>query len=536
MELVEPASRERGVPAWIEPTFRFTQGLDPIGLRALTAGRIVTPLVPGILALSDRARYLSLYAWLLRRYAEQHRSPTMGALSTYLLRREFEFGVAVRLCGRCDSRPVGMDRIGPAVARRPDAYERNESVKSSLGGYGLYYRTPMRVMDLVRLPGTTLGDAPIAVDVLNRGQPRAVELADAFDAAVRNTAYVRDGHIDADGPVPASVLAEFGAAACLCRLDEHPGERAVLRRVYLERTEGGANEDVRSRREALALVLDLLDRGFPVHLRDAELRWAVWAAFESGDPGGVVRHRALARWAALSALNFIQDGINLLWVDGGRTLVKADRGTGLAWPDVHEALMALADAGELDIGGRAVPCASPIPATELRAAVADATQGLTMREIDLWAVADGRAAAGLLLILAVIARLPDPDEAGPEWVRVGLVNGDWQPGLLTLARNVAEFVDGQPSAGQLMSWLFEHLVLRAHESNAYSKLPDFTFRWRWEAGRLRFYPHGIDWDVLADLRSASMASILLDLGLIAADGDMRVVTDDGRALVAEVFA
>jgi hypothetical protein len=209
------------MPEWIEPTFRFTPGLDPIGLRALTAGRIVAPLVPGILALSDRARYLSFYAWLLRRYADQRRSPTTAALSSFLLRREFEFGVAVRLCGRCDSRPVGMDRIGPAMNARPAAFELTESVKSPLGGYGLYYRTPMRVMDLVRLPGTTLGDEATTVDVLNRRAPRALALADAFDGAVGDTAYVREGHIDGDAPIPAEVLTEFGAAACLCRLDEH---------------------------------------------------------------------------------------------------------------------------------------------------------------------------------------------------------------------------------------------------------------------------------------------------------------------------
>ena len=117
-----------GTPEWIEPTFRFTPGLDPIGLRALTAGRIVAPLVPGILALSDRARYLSLFTWLLGRYADQRRPPTTASLSRYLLRREYEFGVAVRLCPRgCGASPVGMDRIGPAVNSRPTADERNES-------------------------------------------------------------------------------------------------------------------------------------------------------------------------------------------------------------------------------------------------------------------------------------------------------------------------------------------------------------------------------------------------------------------------
>lgn len=532
--LVEP--RPGGLPEWIEPTFRFTPGVDPIGLRALTAGRIIAPLVPGILALSDRARYLSLFAWLLRRYADQRRPPTMGALSTYLLRREYEFGVAVRLCPRgCGASPVGMDRVGPAVSRRPDAYERNESVKSPLGGYGLYYRTPMRVMDLVRLPGTALGDEATPIDVLNRAQPRAIAVADEFAAAVADTAYVRDGHIDSDAPIPAEVLAEYGAAACLCRLDEYHDERDLLRSVYLDPTDGQPPEDVRSRREALALFLDQVANGHPVQRSDGHLRWAVWEAFEEPDLGGPARRRAITRWAALSAVNFMQDGINLLWVDGGSRLRQADRGAGLAWPEVLDVLAGVADAGEVEILGRNVSCSPDTSAAAFRAAVVDATRNQTIRELNLWAVKDRRAIAGVVLILATLARTPDPDHADIDWLRVASIDGQWQPGLLAVSRRVASLIDDGATLADLVTWLFEHLVLRAHESNAYSKLPDFTFRWRWEAGRLRFYDHPIGWDVLADLRSASMASLLRDLGYCADVTGGLEVTPDGHALVAKVF-
>lgn len=233
-------------------------------------------------------------------------------------------------------------------------------MKSPLGGYGLYYRTPMRVMDLVRLPGTALGDEAIPIDVVNRTESRSLALADAFAAAVEDTAYVRDGHIDGDSPIPAEVLAEFGAVACLCRLDEHLDERALLRSVYLQATAGQVPEDVQSRREALALFLDLLARGEPVQRRDAELRWAVWAAFEEPDLGSSTRLRALTRWAALSAVNFIQRGINLLWVDGGSRLRQADRGMGVSWPEAVEVLTSLADVGHVDVLGHSVALA-PFP-------------------------------------------------------------------------------------------------------------------------------------------------------------------------------
>jgi hypothetical protein len=531
---VEP--RPAGGPEWIEATFRFTPGLDPIGIRALTAGRIVAPLVPGILALSDRARYLSLFTWLLWRYADQRRPAITSALSTYLLRREYEFGIAVRLCTRdCGSSPVGMDRIGPAISAQPAAYERNESVKSQLGGYGLYYRTPMRVMDLVRLPGTALGGEAIQIDVLNRTEPQALALAEAFNAAVADTAYVRDGYIDGDGPIPKEVLEEYGEAGCLCRLDEHPTERSILRAVYLDPTAGQAPEDVRNRREALGLFLDLLRQGQPVQRSDAHLRWAVWEAFEKSSHGGGTRNRVLTRWAALSAINFVQDGINLLWVDGGTHLRQADHGSGLAWPDISELVAGLVDVGNVEIRGFTVACTRDTSASSFHESIAQVTRSMTMQEIDLWAVEDRRAIAGVVLILAVLARTATPEEAGQDWLRIAAIDGQWQPGLLTVSRQIESLIADGATLGDLTLWLFEHLVLRAHERNAYSKIPDFTFRWRWEAGRLRFYNHPISWDVLADLRSASMGSLLRDLGYCEDVSDGLAVTSDGLALAAEVF-
>lgn len=530
LSIVEPPVR--GLPEWVEPTFRFTPGMDPLGLRALTAARIVAPLVPGILALSERARYLSVFAWLLHRYSEQRRPPTMAALSSYLLRREYEFALAVRLCPRhCGSSPVGTDRARPAVARHETPYQRNESVKSALGGYGLYYRSPMRVLELVRPPGTILGDEAIQIDVLNRGNPRALALVAAFDAAVRDTAYVRE-YIDSDDPIPEEVLVEYGARACLCRLDEFADERELLRAALLEPSEGQPADDVRGRREALALLLDLAD-GAPVR-SDAELRWAVWAAFEGAQGRTAAHRRALTRWAALSALNFVQDGINVLWIDAARRLREQARDGALAWPEVEAALRAAADVGSLEVLGSSVACRADLAASEFAGEVAAVARQHALREVDLWAVEKPQQAIrGLVLILATLARIPTDGDG--DWQRIAAVEGEWQPGLRRVAAEVKARIDEECSVGELLAWLTEHLVLRAHEANAYSKLPDFTFRWRSEAGRLRLYDHPADWDVLADLRTSAMSGLLADLGFGERTADGLRVTADGVALVAEVF-
>lgn len=525
----------RGLPEWIEPTFRFREGLDPIGLRALTAGRIVSRLTPAVLALSDRARYVSFYAWLLKRYAEQRRPLSMTALGNYILAREYEFGLAVRLCPNgCGSSPMGMRRIAPVVAQQPAEYARGESVESPQGGYGLYYRSPMLALELVRPPGTMLGEEAIKLDVLNRGFPTAVAIADAFEAAVADTDYVRL-YLDREGPIPAGALIEYAAHGCLCRLPDHPIERGLLRSAYLEQSAGQPGDDVARRREAFALFLDLVDRGAGPERGDDQFRWAIWTAFGNGPSGSEARDGALARWAALAAINFIQDGINRMWVDGGRALREADRGGGLDWTTLAGVASGLAAGEPLTMPGGPVETTPDRDMREFAAEVARSAAAAGLVEILAWSRTDRRAIAGAALILAVHTQLPDGDAVDPAWFDVATVNGDWQPGLLALSGRLRERLAKGGTLGELMVWLLDHLVVRPHENNAYSKLPDFTFRWRWEAGRLRFYDHPIAWDALGDLRSSAMTRLLTDLGFLVATADGAALADDGRNFAADVF-
>lgn len=525
----------RGLPEWIEPTFRFREGLDPIGLRALTAGRIVSRLTPGVLALSDRARYISFYAWLLKRYAEQHRPLSMTALGNYILAREYEYGLAVRLCPNgCGASPMGMRRIGPVVAQQPAEYARGESVESPQGGYGLYYRSPMLALELVRPPGTMLGDEAIQLDVLNRGFAPAVALAEAFEAAVADTAYVRL-HLDHDGPIPADALIEYAARGCLCRLPDHLVERDLLRSAYLEPSTGQSEADVARRQEAFALFLDLIDRGAGPERGDDEFRWAIWAAFVEGPSGSPARDGALARWTALAAINFIQEGINRLWVAGGGALRQADRGGGLDWASLVTVATDLAAGDPLEMPGGTVTPAPDRDMREFAEEIARSAAAAGVVDTLAWSRTDRRAIAGAALILAVHAQLPDGDSVDPAWFDVATVNGDWQPGLLALSGRLRERLETGGTVGELMVWLLDHLVVQPHENNAYSKLPDFTFRWRWEAGRLRFYDHPIAWDALGDLRSSAMTRLLSDLGFLVETADGAAVSGDGRSFMGEVF-
>jgi hypothetical protein len=261
----------------------------------------------------------------------------------------------------------------------------------------------------------------------------------------------------------------------------------------------------------------------------------VWDAFGGIDEGPGSRRRAVTHWAALSAISFAQDGINLMWVEGGRSLAKADRGEGLTRSEVRDVTDRLVATGILDVLDMEVPVTADVPAADLRAALLAATAGRTMEDIDLWAVTDGRAIAGMALILLTLARCPDPAEADRAWSEIVSVTGDWQPSLVAVGELVRDLIDAGATVGVLFGTLFERLVIRAHEDNAYSKLPDFTFRWRREAGRLRLYPHRTDWDLLADMRAGPISSLLVDLGLARTDATTITPTADGDGVIGEVF-
>src|SRR5438128_4175642 len=79
-------------------------------------------------------------------------------------------------------------------------------------------------------------------------------------------------------------------------------------------------------------------------------------------------------------------------------------------------------------------------------------------------------------------------------------------------------------------------VLAAHESIAYSKLPNYTFRFRWERGRLRFFDPGYSRIDVTDNRRDALSRLSQDIGLWQrANGEPAHLTSAGRALVKEMF-
>jgi hypothetical protein len=467
----------------------------------------------------------------LQRYADQRRAPNQAELSHYIKTREFEYALAVGLCPRCNSGPVGSSRSSPLVARKVDPIPRGESVESHLGGYGLYYRSPMRTLGLVATAGTpTMSGDPTPVDVLWPGSQRAQGLADLFAEAVQGTEYVRD-YIDGSDAVPRGVLAEYGSVACLCRLDEYPAEQAALRQAFFAPSEEQDAQDVASRRQGFALWLDLRSAD-PAVERDAGLRTAVWNEFEGSIGSTDSRARALARWAGLAAKDYVQEALVNVWVDAGAALTRADLGIGLTSEDVRAVADELAEAGLVLPGGQSLSTSGATLSTEFRAGIVSALKELTLPEAVAWARSQASAAAGVALILTVMDRLPASVAANEEWAETAGLSGERQPAPLAIAQYVAAHLAEQPTLGQTMLWVLQRFMLRPHETIAYSKLPEFTFRFRHEGARLRTYPLPYDRFGLNNIRAGTMASLTQDLGMRQADGSL---APPGEFLVREEF-
>ncbi len=252
-----PSNYIVGFPQWIEPRLNIKAGRDPLGLQTITIDRIMPQLLPGILSLSQRARYFSFYPFLLAEYQAHKFHPTNNALSTFIKAREYEYGLAVQLCPKgCGSRwsaVVGKERAEPAVNSGADPLPRGESIESFLGGYGLYYRRPLIDLQVVAPRGTQLADTPTPIDVLRQDE-WITALAGHFGSAIRNTAYYKQYFWGTD-PIPVAVLREYAEVACLCRLSEFPAEQEAIRNtLFLERAEWIKGE-VEQRRRSFALFL-----------------------------------------------------------------------------------------------------------------------------------------------------------------------------------------------------------------------------------------------------------------------------------------
>src|SRR6201989_426763 len=369
---------EEGQPAlaeWLQPSLLDTAGRDPLGLNTITLDRILPTLIPGILALSQRGRYFSIYPWMLRLYAERRRPTTSRELGDFIRRREYDLCLAMKLCRHCEAgAAIGGKRAAPAARSAQDPLERGYSVEAEKGGFGLNYRTPLRDLGAIALSGTLLGEeeAPIPIDVLLKTE-RAEALAHAFHEAIEGTEYFQHYERN-DRPIPRPVLEELAEQVCLCRLCHRPAERDAVRALLFEPADEAAAAG-RARRRAFALLLSLLDDNPLVGFEDGEFWRGTIDRFLSDPLADSAMGRTAATWAALAMKACTQDALCSIWTDFCRTGIDQQSLDGMTRDEVEAMSHSLAN-GKFDIGGRRSAIAADELAAEAQNKVVAAAAGI----------------------------------------------------------------------------------------------------------------------------------------------------------------
>lgn len=538
------------VPLWIGPQLSVQEGRDPLGLQTTTQDRIMPLLLPGVLELTQRARYLAFHAFLLAEYRRLRYPANLSSLSTFVKRREWDFGLAVLVCPRgCGSSPVGANRLRPVVHTNGQRLPRGESVKSPLGGYGLYYRSPLAELGIVARAGTMLGDTAISVDVLTES-PRAAALASTFGDTVRGTDYYRTW-MSRDEDVPIEVIRDLADVACLCQLSAHPEERDAVLAALFELDADSKQEpeqhlvdpadslDVAAinvaaraatqRRDSFALYLSLVDADPTVVTGESAYRESLWSPPVAASSG------TSERWAALIAKDVWQDALCSIWTEFCTVGLKVsrDKGRGLTWTET-ETLVRDMTAGPPQLAAGttleeltehltsgAVLLSSGINAGE------ESLEGLRA-----WTVRASTATSGLVVLLELARRAQERTDPG--WREVSALDSAWQPSLAAVLAALNAHMTTGGSVSDALWWIVERHVLRVHEHVAYSKLPEFTFRFRWESGLLQFYDNGVGRFPLASIRRQPFATLTRDLDLWEPDSNGQAhLTVLGRAFASD---
>jgi hypothetical protein len=540
-----PVAVERSEPLaeWLEPSLTDTAGRDPLGLNTITLDRILPDLIPGILQISERARYFSIYPWMLWQFAERRLAATEAELDQFIRRREFELCLAMKLCPHCEvTSAIGSRNAGPRVTAGEDPFARGGvSIQTSMGGFGLYYRSPLEALGAVAPAGTPLGPegTPTPIELLAQDE-LASELAETFHTSIESTEYYRSFERTAD-PIPRPVLEELAEQVCLCRLPYKVAEREAIRQLMFEPRSNETVDECDARRRAFALFLSLVDSDPRVAYEDGEFWRGLIARFGIQPNEDSVQGRTAAAWGALAMKECAQDAICSIWVDFCRSGIAEQGLDGMNPGELRDMIERLASAPELALAGTAIPIAAADSARAVQARALQAGQGLDWEDIRAWAAEGDCAIVGLVALLILARRMPDLDQVHPLWGEIAARRSEHQDGLLGSLSLMRQFLGDDPSVGALLARTIQRFLIGPHEAIAYSKLPEATFRFYWEeTGRFRFFnpgSGGLDRFRPSDDRRGPMASLSKDLGLWEQgeqEGGARL-TDDGRGFVTEVL-
>ncbi len=550
------------VPYWTEKMYPPGGGQDHLGLGSVVTDGILPRLSPGINVLTIHPRYWSFYAFVLSEFWMRDLPRTKAALKAWYRPLECIYSVACSLCDGPDHRgaPIGTRRISSVVAQEPDGFDPQfHYMDSPMGGYGLYYATVMQAVGLVALADRRLG---LTVDAVT---PAGQRVAKAFQSVIADTEYYRHWIDRHDEPVPHTVAAEYGQRACFCRLRE-PGahDRPILVDAFLHLGNPGESA---ARRDTLRFMCELSAQSAATPVDESSFRRLIYFGADRGDehskgPIFVPSEPILStarRWRLYQAREYFNASVNEMW---RRLTYWGLQRQGDSVPVPMTEVRASLE--EIDFASFASSIGVDLPDAGLSAGSSyqvlldwvmsvggvsgelddrwNLDAALSEDKIIEWLDYEGSSteagadylAAALTLITFVAARLwraelalVEPDD----WFPV-LAGGRKRLGMQRFLGQLRERVNDGATVGDVAEWLTFDYVISQHERVAMAKLPTTgdTFRFRREAGRLRFFPK-VTRVGMNDSRFNALATFLFEFGwcgyLYEEDHDLN---DEGEAM------
>ncbi|MBT3774974.1 MAG: hypothetical protein HOF87_10545, partial [Gemmatimonadales bacterium] len=404
--------------------------------------------------------------------------------------------------------------------------------------------------------------------------PDGQVVADRFRAVIADTEYYTNWIARHDEEVPYGVAAEYGELACFCRLrDESALDRPVLVDAFLHH---GNPVEAEGRRQTLRMFCELAAQTETTAVDEASFRRLIYYGADHAaevDASGVafVPPEPLARtarkWRLYQAREYFNASLNEMWRRLSHWGLARD---GDIYPVPMADLLKSIDA--VDFEGFAESVGVDLPPGGLTAdslyqellewvmSVGDVTGQLDDRwELDRDLTEDriiewlgyGRSAtdngpdvlaAALTLATFVAARLWAPELPllePADWFPV-VEGGRDRLGMQRFIDTLRERIDAGETIGEIARWLTLDYVITQHERVATAKLSTTgdTFRFRREAGRLRFFSKDAKVG-MNDSRFNALATFVYELGwcgylyvedhgltkegkLLRADGDLPI--------------
>lgn len=240
------------LPQWTAHVAVEGGGRDPLGLSRV-GGALLDFLSPAVVLNTDRARYYSLYCWILWHIPETEEADGYDAFAQAFLRREAAIALATALAPDGSS-PVGVDQVVKWLnaAGRGGSVDTQKRVlpSSSLGGFGQYYSGVLHTLGLTHRDDE-------GVSRVTEGL--ATRLAETVQRSVETSTYVRDEHF-LKSRVDIKVLKRSAERLTIDGLSAKwaSEERQLLVNLFFGFDDPAKSDGAGEMRRTLALILEVV--------------------------------------------------------------------------------------------------------------------------------------------------------------------------------------------------------------------------------------------------------------------------------------